>query len=68
MNLLARWLETKGVMGKCPDWYEWFLAADRCHCKPWELTEQPLFWKEKALTALRVEAHVRNALEQRGRS
>jgi hypothetical protein len=63
MNLLSRWLTTKGVMGKCPDWYEYFLAADRCHAKPWEIAQQARFWKEKALIALQAEAHARKTLE-----
>lgn len=43
-----------------PEWYEWFVAADRCHCAPWELLEQPTVWKTWALMAYNAETEAEN--------
>lgn len=36
-------------MGRMPDYYPLFIAADRCHCSPWELLTQATYWRDKAL-------------------
>ena len=66
---LRRWL----VLGEetetawCPEWYPLFLAADRCHAKPWEMVEQSVWWSDKALTALSAENWARDYLQSRGK-
>jgi hypothetical protein len=38
-----------------PEWYPLFKAAEYCHCPPWELLGQSVWWKDKALIALSAE-------------
>jgi hypothetical protein len=52
-------------MGYRPDWYENFVVADRCKCKPWEVTAIPDFWRRKALVAQAAESQARKQLEER---
>ena len=40
-------------------------AARYLNIPPWELLDQPLYWREKALIAERVETEVQNELERR---
>jgi hypothetical protein len=42
-------------MARCPEWYPLFVAADRCHCPPWALLEQSIWWRDKALIAAQAE-------------
>lgn len=57
----------KGTMGECPDWYSLFVAADRCHCPPWELLKQSVFWYNKALIATEAEAGAQKIMQDHGR-
>lgn len=56
-----------GRMGACPDWYPLFVAADRCHCPPWELLKQSTWWYDKALIAIEAEAGAQKIKQQHGR-
>jgi hypothetical protein len=41
-----------------PDWYPLLVAADRLHCKPWELLgleEISVWWTDIALKAITAE-------------
>jgi hypothetical protein len=42
-------------MGEAPDWYVHLRAAKYLGVAPWELDDQPLFWKNAALVAEDVE-------------
>jgi hypothetical protein len=52
-------------MGWMPDWYPLLRAAKYLNVPPWELLDQPLWWREKALIAERVEAEVENERAKR---
>ncbi len=39
-----------------PDWYIHLRAAKYLGVAPWELSQQPVFWRNAALTAESVEA------------
>lgn len=56
---LRRWLATDGKVGYCPDFYPDFVAADRCHCPPWELAKQSIYWRDKALVVVSAENYAR---------
>lgn len=53
---LRRYLATDGEMGEPPDWYATIQAAKYLNVAPWELMEQALFWRDKALIAMTAEA------------
>ena|SRR5579875_2076553 len=59
-------LDEESELARCPDWYALFIAADRCHCTPWELLKQPSWWKFTALKAVQAENGARKMLEQHG--
>jgi hypothetical protein len=42
-------LGTESDSVQCPDYYALFKAAQVCNCTPWELLEQGIWWREKAL-------------------
>jgi len=46
----------------CPDYYWLFVAADRCHAKPWEMLEIPVFWRDKALIVATAEAQAQETI------
>lgn len=56
-----------GRMGECPDWYPLFVAADRCHCPPWELLQQSVWWHDKALIAVEAENGAQRIKQEHGR-
>ena len=39
----------------CPDWYGTMQAAKYLNVAPWELLEQSVYWKDKALVAMTAE-------------
>lgn len=43
-------------MGACPEDYLTFKAAQFCGVPPWELQEQSMVWKYKALEYMSAEA------------
>lgn len=47
-----------------PDWYPVFAAAETLHCPPWELLEQSVYWRDKALIKRKAEAQARAELEK----
>lgn len=55
----------EGKMGAVPDWYPLFIAADRCHCPPWELLKQSVWWRDKALIANTAENEAREIINSR---
>jgi hypothetical protein len=46
----------------CPDYYPLFVAADRCHAKPWEMLEVPVYWRDKALIVATAEAEAQESI------
>jgi hypothetical protein len=39
----------------CPPEYALFKAAKECNCKPWELLEQSIWWRDWALKIISAE-------------
>jgi len=56
---LGRYLATDGLVGYCPDFYPDFVIARACNCKPWELKDVSVYWKDKALIVLSAENYAR---------
>lgn len=56
---LRRWLATDGRTGYCPEFYLDFVIARVCKCKPWELGDVSVYWKDKALIVLSAENYAR---------
>lgn len=52
-------------MGEVPDWWTHIQAAKYLGVTPWELSAQPVFWRNAALTALDVEGTYRKQQEAR---
>jgi hypothetical protein len=52
------------MSGECPEWYPLFIAADRCHCPPWELIKAGIWWHDKALIASSAENYAREQKEK----
>jgi hypothetical protein len=52
------------MSGECPEWYPLFIAADRCHCPPWELIKAGIWWQDKALIANSAENYAREQKEK----
>ena len=52
-------------MGEAPDDYALFKAAQFCNAKPWELAEQALWWKIKALDYMSAEAEAEQIIADR---
>ena len=50
-------------MGDAPDWYELLVAAKFLGVPPWELLEQPIYWKRWALEAASAEGGARQNKE-----
>jgi len=55
-------------MGACPDWYATFQVAKYLNVAPWELSEQSVWWKYKALTALTAENQAQMNIQKRANS
>lgn len=58
MTGLRRWLIDENL-GRCPDWYPAFIAADLLHCPPWDVLEHSVWYQDKA--------HVKAAAERQAR-
>lgn len=54
-----------GKMGSYPDCYPLFIAADRCHCPPWELLKQSVYWRDKALIISTAEHEAQEIINSR---
>jgi hypothetical protein len=52
-------------MGEIPDWYSHLSAAKYLGVAPWELGEQPVFWRNAALVAADVEHRYQQDQEKR---
>lgn len=48
-------LEEETETAWCPNWYPTIQAAKYLGCKPWELLEQSVWWRDKALIAMTAE-------------
>ena len=64
---MRRWLATKGKIGEPPEDYLTYKAAQWMHVPPWELIEQPLLYKLKALDYMTAEAEAQEILEEHAR-
>jgi hypothetical protein len=62
---LRRWLATEGKLGECPEDYALFKAAAWCNAKPWEMAEQSMWWKFKALNYMSAEAEAEEIIRNR---
>lgn len=62
---MRRWLATEGKYGEPPPDYALFQAAKYCNCPPWELLEQSIVWKFKALDYLSAEAEAQDIISKR---
>jgi hypothetical protein len=52
-------------MGEAPDWYFHLRAAKYLGVAPWELSDQPVFWRNAALTAENVEGQYQEQQNQK---
>ncbi len=50
---------------RCPDWYTLIAAARYLGVAPWDLLEQPIWWRDKALIAATAEAQAQEILAKR---
>lgn len=66
MIMLGRWLATDGRVGYCTDDYPLWVAADRCHCPPWELAAQSAWWQDRALKIRDAEIYARKEKAKHG--
>lgn len=53
-------------MGECPDDYALIKAANYLNCKPWELMEQSMWWRIRALKFMTAEAEAAEIRQRRG--
>jgi hypothetical protein len=65
VDALSQYLATDGELGECPDYYGLIQASKYLNCKPWELWEQPLFWRIAASRCMRADESARKTLEAR---
>lgn len=56
-----------GKMGKCPEDYNLFKAAQYLGVAPWELLEQSIWWQERAIMFMNTEAQAADFKAQQGR-
>ncbi len=59
---MRRGLATNGKMGEASEDYLTFKAAQWMHVPPWELVEQPLVYKLKALDYMSAEAEAEESI------
>jgi hypothetical protein len=52
-------------MGEIPDWYETIRAAKYLRVAPWDLLDQPVFWRNAALSAERAEIRHQEHIDRR---
>jgi hypothetical protein len=55
-------------MGHVPAGYALFKAAQFCNCAPWELLEQSVYWRDRAIVYLSAENQGREILARMHRS
>ncbi len=51
-----------GKMGAVPEWYVYMQAAKYLGVAPWELMEQSVYWRNKAIIALSAENEAREII------
>ena len=52
-------------MGEVPDWYPLIVAAEVYHCSPWELEDQPVYWRDRALILRSARVQAEKQLQER---
>jgi len=57
---LRRYIATKGLQGSMPDWYPSMQAAKYLNVPWWDLLEQSVWYRDKALIAMSAEAEAQN--------
>ena len=58
-------MSAKGIkMGACPEDYTLVKAAQYLGVAPWELMEQSIWWRERAIMFMNAEAGAAKILEQ----
>ncbi len=65
--MLGRWIATDGLMGKCSESYPLIQAAKYLGVPPWELMKQSVYWRIKALTAMKAEYNAQKILENKNK-
>ena len=48
----------------CPDWYPLFRAARYLNVAPWELLQQSVWWRDKALIAQSAEQQTQEIMSK----
>jgi len=66
---LRRYLATNGLTDtwKCPDWYPVVQAAKYLGVAPWELMQQSIYWRDKALIAMTAEYQAQEIINNQGK-
>lgn len=64
---MRRWLATECKYGEPPEDYLTYKAAQWMHVPVWELLEQPLVYKLKALDYMTAEAEAEKSIADRNR-
>lgn len=67
---LRRYLVLQGETDtwECPEWYPLIQSAKYLGVPPWELMEESLYWKERALVAMTAEAQAQEIINNKGNS
>ena len=53
----------KGRMGKCPEDYSLFKVAQWLGVAPWELMEQGIWWRERAILFMNAEIEAQKIID-----
>lgn len=51
----------------CPDWYTFIQAAKYLNVPPWELAQQSVWWRDRAVMAMNAEAQAQHVISQRNK-
>lgn len=59
-------MQAKGIASDfaCPDWYGLIQAAKYLNVAPWQLLEQSVYWRDKAIIAMSAEHDAQDILNQ----
>lgn len=52
-------------LAECYDWYTFLKAARWLGVAPWVLSEQSIYWREKAVIAMNAEAQAQEVINER---
>jgi len=60
---LGRYIAMGGKMGACPEDYSLVKAAQWLGVAPWELMEQSIWWRDRAIMFMNAEAEAQKILD-----